>query len=65
MNLPPELPISAENCENMAATVQAAVLLFWRGNQTLREQVAKLESFVDGSQTEVARAQVEFARYVR
>jgi transposase len=55
MNLPPELPISAEDWENTPATVQAAVLLLWGENQTLREQVAKLESRVDGLQTEVAK----------
>lgn len=55
MNLPPELPISPEDWENTPATVQAVILLFWRENQTLREQVAKLESRVEGLQTEVGK----------
>jgi transposase len=55
MNLPPELPISAEDWENTPASVQAVVLLLWRENQTLRDQVAKLESRVEGLQTEVEK----------
>lgn len=55
MNLPPELPISADDWKNTPATVQAVVILLWRENQTLREQVAKLESRVEGLQTEVEK----------
>jgi transposase len=55
MNLPPELPISAEDWENTPATVQAVVLLLWRENQTLREQVAKLQNQVEGLQIEVEK----------
>ncbi len=55
MNLPPELPIPAEDWENTPATVQAVVILLWRENQTLREQVAKLQNQVEGLQTEVAK----------
>ena len=55
MNLPPELPISAEDWGNTPAAVQAMVILLWRENQTLREQVAKLENRVEGLQTEVEK----------
>lgn len=53
MNLPPEFPISPEDWENTPATVQAVVILLWRENETLREQVAKLQNQVEGLQTEV------------
>ena len=55
MNLPPELPISIEDWEKTPATVQAVVVLLWRENQTLREQVAKLQNQVEGLQTEVEK----------
>jgi transposase len=53
--MPPELPISAEDWENTPTTVQAVVLLLWRENQTLREQVTKLQNQVEGLQTEVKK----------
>lgn len=55
MNLPPELPISAEDWKNTPATVQAVVILLWQENQTLKEQVAQLESQVAGLQAEVTK----------
>jgi transposase len=55
MNLPPELPISAEDWENTPATVQAVVILLWQENQTLKAQVAKLEQQVEGLQVEVGK----------
>jgi hypothetical protein len=39
MNLPPELPISAEDWEKTPATVQAVVILLWEENQALKAQM--------------------------
>jgi hypothetical protein len=55
MKLSPELPISAEDWEHAPATLQAVILLVWRENQTLREQVAKLQNQVEGLQIEVEK----------
>jgi len=57
MNLLPELPITAEDWEKTPATVQAVVILFWRDNQTLKEQVNKLQKHAGKIQAEVDKLQ--------
>ncbi len=42
MNLPPEMPISAEDWEKTPATVRAVVLLLWEENQALKGQVERI-----------------------
>jgi transposase len=53
MNLPPELPITAEDWEKTPATVQAVIILHWQENQTLKEQVVSLQNQVMKLQAEV------------
>jgi hypothetical protein len=47
MNLPPELPISAEDWEKTPVTVQAAVILLWEENQALKAQMVQLQNQVE------------------
>jgi len=47
MKLPPELPITAEDWEKTPATVQGVIVMFWRDNQTLKEQVNRLQERVN------------------
>jgi hypothetical protein len=43
MNLPPGLPITAEDWEKTPTTVQAVIVMFWEDNQKLKERVEKLQ----------------------
>jgi transposase len=47
MNLPPEIPIPAEDWEKTPTSVQAVIAMIWRDNQTLKEQVEKLQERVN------------------
>ena len=53
MNLPPELQILTEDWEKTPATVQAVVILLWRDNQTMKEQVDSLKNQVGKMQAEL------------
>jgi hypothetical protein len=55
MNLPPELPISAEDWENTPTSVQTIVILLWEENQTLKAQMVQLQNQVEKLQTEVEK----------
>lgn len=46
VQLPPELPISAEDWEKTPPAVQAVVIALWQENQALRARVAALEAEV-------------------
>ena len=47
MNLPPGLPIIAEDWEKTPASVQGVIVMFWEDNQKLKEQVEKLQERVN------------------
>jgi transposase len=47
MNLPPGLPITAEDWEKTPTSVQAVIVMFWEDNQKLKEQVGKLQERVN------------------
>ncbi len=53
MNLPPELPISAEDWEKTPATVQAVVILLWEENQTLKAQMVQMRDQMEKMQAEL------------
>ena len=55
MNLPPELPISAEDWEKTPATVQAAVILLWEENLALKAQMVQMQNQIEKLQTEVEK----------
>jgi transposase len=47
MEMPLGLPITAEDWENTPASVQGVMIMFWRDNQTLKEQMEKLQERVN------------------
>lgn len=47
MNLPPGMPIPVEDWEKTPPSVQAVIVMIWRDNQTLKEQVEKLQERVN------------------
>jgi transposase len=47
MEMPPGLPITAEDWENTPASVQGVIIMLWREIQTLKEQMAKLQERVN------------------
>ena len=47
MNLPPELPITAEDWEKTPATVQAVVILLWEENQALKAQMVQMRNQIE------------------
>src|SRR5450759_842349 len=55
MNLPPEMPVLAEDWEKTPATVQAEVILLWEENQALKAQMVELQNQVEKLQTEVEK----------
>lgn len=55
MNLPAELPISAEEWEKTPGTVRSVVILFWEENQALKGQMVQLQNQVEKLQTEVEK----------
>jgi len=55
MNLPPEMPISAEDWGKTPVAVQAVVILFWEENRALKGQIAQLQNQLEKLQTEVEK----------
>ena len=55
MNLPPGMPILAEDWEKTPATVQAVVILLWEENQALKAQMVQLQNQVEKLQTDVGK----------